>query len=49
MELFAEFFQMQNGYEMSEEQDRLIREIWGEETGDAAEYGMLPEKGGDGV
>lgn len=49
MELFAEFFQMQNGYEMSEEQDRLIREIWGEETGEAAEYGVLPEKGGDSV
>ena len=36
MELFAEFFMLQNGYEMSEEQGWLIREILGEDTHNAS-------------
>lgn len=49
LELFAEFFSIQNGYEMSEEQDRLIREILGEKTGEPAEYDAFHEKGGDRI
>ncbi len=53
MELFAEFFMMQNGYEMSEEQTQVIKEIWEKETGEeigsekGSEKGLV--KGGDGV
>lgn len=49
MELFAEFFMMQNGYEMSEEQTQVINEIWGEETGEKIGSEKGSEKGGDGV
>lgn len=50
LELFAEFFALQNGYEMSEEQNRVIREIWEiEEDVKQTESGEMAAKGGDGV
>ena len=39
-ELFAEFFLRQNGFEMSEEQQDLVRKLWGSESrADCADAG----------